>query len=231
MKLMVKDVAALLNVSEKTIYRWVSKGEIPSYKLKDHYRFSRAEVLEWASAKRMPISEEALAPAEQDSGPLPTFVEAIESGGIFYRVAGADKTAALKSVVDMLRLPDDVDRGFLHKILMAREALGSTGIGDGIAIPHARNPIVLNVERPGITLCFLEHPIEFDAIDGKPVRVLFTIISPTVRSHLHLLSRLAFVMRDAGFKDAVMREASRDEILSQARRVESGLARGREGGA
>ncbi len=228
MKLMVKDVAELLNCSEKTIYRWAGKGEIPCYRLKDQYRFSKAEVLEWAQSRRMPISEEALAAPEGDAGPLPSFVEALEAGGIYYRIAGADKPAALKSVVELLRLPDDVDRGFLHKILMAREALGSTGIGEGIAIPHVRNPIVLNVERPGITLCFLEKPIEFDAIDGQPVRVLFTIISPTVRTHLHLLSRLAFVMRDEAFKKAVISEASRDEILAQARRAEAAV---RGGGA
>src|SRR5438034_985186 len=62
-----------------------------------------------------------------------------------------------------------------------REALQSTGVGDGIAIPHVRNPIVLHVSRPMITLCFLERPIDFGALDGKPVHVLFSLISPTVR--------------------------------------------------
>ena len=70
---------------------------------------------------------------------------------------------------------------------MARESLGSTGIGDGIAIPHVRNPIVMHIPRPTITLCFLEHPIDFGALDGQPVHTLFTIVSPTVRAHLHLL--------------------------------------------
>ncbi len=226
MRLTVKDVAALLNVSEKTIYRWAGKGEIPSYRLKEQYRFSKPEILEWAAAKRLPVADEVANPAEDERGPLPSFADALEAGGVFYRVAGSDKSSALKSVVDMLRLPDDMDRGFLHKVLLAREALGSTGIGDGIAIPHARNPIVLDVERPGITLCFLEKPIDFDAIDGKPVNVLFTIISPTVRTHLHLLSRLAFVMHDAGFKDAILREASRDEILNLARQAESRVGGG-----
>ena len=45
------------------------------------------------------------------------------------------------------------------------------------------------------TLCFLEHPIEFGALDGQPVHTLFTIVSPTIKAHLHLLSRLAFALR------------------------------------
>jgi PTS system nitrogen regulatory IIA component len=116
-----------------------------------------------------------------------------------------------------------VDREFLLQVLLAREALGSTGIGDGIAIPHARNPIVLNVERPTITLCFLENPVDFAALDGLPVTILFTLINPTARAHLHLLSRLAFMLNDKGFKDVLKRQTSRDEILAEARRTMQSL--------
>ena len=123
-----------------------------------------------------------------------------------------------------MRLPEEVDREFLLRVLLAREALASTGVGDGIAIPHVRNPIVLHVNRPMISLCFLEKPVDFDALDGKPVHALFSLISPTVRAHLHLLSRLAFGIRDMGFRDAVARQASRDEILDEARRMETSLA-------
>jgi PTS system nitrogen regulatory IIA component len=102
--------------------------------------------------------------------------------------------------------------------------LQSTGLGEGIAIPHVRNPIVLHVSRPTITLCFLERPVEFEALDGKPVFALFSLVCPTVRAHLRLLSRLAFALNDAGFKTAVLRQASRDEILNEARRVEATVA-------
>lgn len=222
MRLTVRDVAELLNVSEKTIYRWVSKAEIPVYRLKEQYRFSKAEILEWASSRRMPIAESAFRQDDdRENTPLPDLSKAIEAGGIFYRVAGENKDAVLRSIVNFLRLPDDVDRDFLYRILLAREAMGSTGVGDGIAVPHVRNPIVLNVEDPTITLCFLEKPIEFSAIDGKPVKILFTIISPTVRSHLHLLSQIAFALHDPAFKSALTREAGHDEILKELRRIES----------
>jgi PTS system nitrogen regulatory IIA component len=125
-------------------------------------------------------------------------------------------------VVEHLRLPDEVDREFLLRVLLAREALQSTAIGDGIAIPHVRNPIVLHVPRPMVTLCFLEHPVDFGALDGTPVHVLFTLISPTVRAHLRLLSRLSFALHDPAFKAAVVREAPREEILAEAARVEEG---------
>ena len=55
-------------------------------------------------------------------------------------------------------------------VLLAREALGSTGIGDGIAMPHVRNPIVLPVDAPIVSLCYLEEAVAVGAVDGKPVR-------------------------------------------------------------
>jgi PTS system nitrogen regulatory IIA component len=116
-----------------------------------------------------------------------------------------------------------VDRELLFDVLLAREALQSTGVGDGIAIPHVRNPVVLHVPKAMVSLCLLATPIEFGAMDGKPVHALFSLISPTVRTHLHLLSRLAFTLRDAGFKAAVTRRASTDEILKEAHRVEVAL--------
>jgi PTS system nitrogen regulatory IIA component len=127
-------------------------------------------------------------------------------------------------VVDILRLPEEVDRDYLYEVLLARESLGSTAIGDGIAIPHVRNPVVLHVSQPTVTLCFLETPIDFAALDGQPVDILFTLISPTVRSHLHMLSRLAFILRDPAVKSVLKREGSREEIMAEIRRAEATLA-------
>ena len=75
-----------------------------------------------------------------------------------------------------------------------------------------------------VTLCFLEKPIDFGALDGKPVHALFSMISPTARTHLHLLSLLAFALRDPAFRDCIARRASADEILAAVRRLEADAA-------
>jgi PTS system nitrogen regulatory IIA component len=226
MQLTVRDVSRLLNVSEKTIYRWVNQGVLPGYRVNEQYRFNRAELLEWATSRKMNVSDALFDEPESNATPIPGLVDALLAGGIFYRLGGTNKESVLRAVVEHMRLPEEVDRAFLLRVLLAREALQSTGIGDGIAIPHVRNPIVLHVSRPMITLCFLEKPIDFGALDGKPVHVLFSLISPTVRAHLRLLSRLSFALHDPGFKKAVTREASRDEILDEARRIEATLTSG-----
>ena len=123
----------------------------------------------------------------------------------------------------MLPLPEGIDRELVLHLFRAREASASTAIGDGIAIPHVRNPIVLNVSLPTLTLAFLERPVDFGALDGNPVHVLFSMISPTNRSHLQLLSRLSFALHDERLRKAVARQAAHEEITAELRRVEAGM--------
>jgi PTS system nitrogen regulatory IIA component len=219
MQLTVRDVAELFNISEKTVYRWVDDRKLPGYRLSGQYRFHRAELLEWATANKIYVTPKIFDETEAGTAPLPGLHECLQAGGVFYRVGGLDKPGVLRSVVELLRLPEGVDREHLLQVLLAREAMESTAMGDGIAIPHVRNPIVLHVMRPLVTLCFLEEPVEFGALDGQPVQALFTLVSPTVKAHLHLLSRIAFALRDAEFKPLILRQGNRDEILSAAKRI------------
>jgi PTS system nitrogen regulatory IIA component len=220
----------MLSVSEKTIYRWINQGSLPAYRVNEQYRFNRAELLEWATSRKINVSVEIFHEPESSATPLPGLVAALEAGGIVYRLGGADRESVLRAIVETMRLPDEVDRDFLYRVLLAREALGSTGIGDGIAIPHVRNPVVLHVPRPSICLCFLDKPIDFGALDGQPVFALFSLISPTVRAHLHLLSRLSFALHDPHFKEVITRQGSRDAILAAARKVEMAWQQSGHGG-
>jgi PTS system nitrogen regulatory IIA component len=229
MKLTVEDVSRLFNVSEKTVYRWIKGSELPAYRVNSQYRFNRVDLLEWAAAHRVNVSPTLLeSPPETAGMALPSLADALGGGGIHYRVGGHDKASALREIVDLLRLPERIERESLFQILLAREEMGSTGIGDGIAIPHARNPIVMNITQPSVTLCFLETPVDFGALDGVPVQVLFTLITPTIRVHLHLLSRLGFALRAEAFRSAVIAHASREAILAEAQRTEAAFGTGGE---
>lgn len=223
MTLSVRDVARLLGVSEKTVYRWVASQNLPAYRVSGQYRFARAEVLEWATANRVNVTPELLVEPAAESGDLPGLSTALDAGGVYYRVEGADRDHVLRSVVANLRLPPEIDRAFLYEVLRAREMIGSTAVGRGIAIPHPRNPVVLHLSEPTVSLCFLEQPIDFGALDGQPVTALFVILSRTVRAHLHLLSRLAFSLQDPSFARAVSGQAGRETILAEARRIDAGL--------
>ena len=223
MQLSVKDAATFLNVSDETIYKWVRQNEIPSHTVNEQIRFNRAELLEWATARNVHVSPDLFNAGEACKSSLPTLAEALKAGGVAYRVGGEDQPSVLRAIVDLLKLPETVDREFLYQILLARESLGSTGVGDGVAIPHVRNPLVLHVSEPVVTLSFLETPINFHAVDGKPVNTLFTLISPTVKTHLHLLSRLGFVLHQPAFKAALKRQASCDELMALLAAAEAAI--------
>lgn len=221
MRLRVRDAAELLDVSEKTVYRWIAQKGLPVHRVNEQYRFNRAELLEWAAGQQVPVSPKML--EEPEDAFIPSLADALRAGGVHYRVGGTDKPSALRSVVEILPLPDGVDREFLLQVFLARESVGSTAIGDGIAIPHVRNPITLHVTQPLVSLSFLENSIDFQAIDGKSVHTLFTIISPTIKAHLNLLSKLAYGLRGSPFAEAVASRASRESILATAALLDSQL--------
>src|SRR5271169_826281 len=98
MKLSVRDAARLLNVSEKSVYRWIKDGAIPAYQVNDQYRFNRAELLEWATSRRIQVSPEIFAEPEGGETPLPALSEALRMGGIYYRISGTDKASVLHAI-------------------------------------------------------------------------------------------------------------------------------------
>ncbi|MBI4564212.1 MAG: PTS sugar transporter subunit IIA [Planctomycetes bacterium] len=221
--LTVREAARLLNVPESQILRWVSDEGLNAVRVGDQYRFHKVELLEWVTShkgtRRVSVSTEIF--RTRNDQPEPRFADALEVGGIHHRVPGDTVESALRSVVSRMRLPESVNREEMVQLLVSREKLGSTAIGDGIAIPHVRQPLTLHGARPAITLCFLEIPLPYTAKDGEAVRALFTVIAPTIRTHLLLLSRLAAALNDTPFRTLVARQAPAGEILREAKRLES----------
>ena len=223
MHLTVADVAALLRTPPKQIYRWIDEGELNCNWFHDQPRFNRTELLEWATTRRMSIAVDQFIDHEDDDPNFPTLVAGLTAGGIHHHVGGTDRQSVLRAVVNVMRLPE-VEKETLVEVLLAREAAGSTGIGEGIAIPHVRQPIVMGGAPASISLCFLDQAVDFCAVDGSPVHTLFLMISTTVRGHLQTLAKLGSALHDSAFKSAVLHRESADEILREAARVEAGLA-------
>lgn len=223
MQLTARDAARLLGVPETTLERWLRTGELAATRVNEQYRFNKIDLLEFATARNLEISPELLAEVEQPA--LPSLADAIRAGGVHHDVSGKDKASILRSVVERLPLQGPADRDLLHRVLLAREALGSTGFGNGIAIPHPRNPIVLRIAKPEVAICYLDRPIDFEALDGKPVHTLVTLVSPSTRTHLHLLAMVAAALRDAVVLAKLQAKADLDELLPEIARVEAEMGK------
>lgn len=223
MQLKLKDIVNLFKVSESTVYRWIKEEQLPAYRHSNQYHFNRSEILEWATTKGIQVPSELIESSNGRVENLPELSEALREGGIKYNLPGKTKYEILRNIISELKLPQNVDRNLIFQLLWARESLETTAIGDGIAIPHPRSPIVLRVKSPIVKLCFTEQPVDFGAPDGKPVFALFTLISPTVKIHQHLLARLSSVLRDPEFRATLERKGSEQEIIERIKLIESTL--------
>lgn len=220
MQLSVREAATYLNTDEATLRRWIRSRGVPVHRADERMYLNPIELWQWAMENGVPVSRRLLEQARRQPDEVPPLSNLLAAGGIHYGVGGDTKSEVLREIVARLPVPPD-DRESLITVLEAREAMGSTGIGDGIAIPHARNPILLHVSAPFVTLCLLRHPVEFDAVDGKPVHALFSLVSPTVPAHLRILAQLAFVLRDAELRQLLASRADAERILERVRALET----------
>ena len=222
MRITIRQAASYLNVPESTVRRWITSRGLPVHRANERMYCNAVELWEWAQEHGIPASRTLFDQERRAPEEVPPLSELIARGGIHRNVGGETKAAVLREVVNVLPLPADVDRDFLATVLEAREAMGSTGIGDGIAIPHVRNPILLNVTEPFVTLCLLRHPVEFDALDGKPVHALFVLVSPNVPAHLRILAELGFVLHDPALRQGLATQAPNERLLARIHEVEAG---------
>jgi len=226
MQLTIREAASFFGVNEQTIRRWISQRGMPAHEVYERMYLNPLELWEWAVESGIPVSRGLLEKARRSPEDAPPLAALLRVGGIFHDVEGTTKPEVLRAVVRRLPLPQDLDREFLLSVFEAREAMGSTGIGDGIAIPHVRNPIVLHVDQAFVTLCLLRHPVDFDAPDSQPVHALFLMVSLTVPAHLRMLAQLGFVLRDLPLRELLRTAAPADAILDRIEFVESNLRTG-----
>ena len=129
-------------------------------------------------------------------------------------VPGGSKKRVLEQTAKLIhdQVPDLAMQD-VYESLLAREKLGSTGFGNGIAIPHCR---LKGCESPVSALLHLDAPIDFDAIDGAPVDLLFVLLVPEAATdaHLELLRQIASMLDRKDVRDK-LRAASSNEALYQ----------------
>ncbi len=135
-----------------------------------------------------------------------------------------DKKGVIEELIDLLieaRKIDPKDRGRMIKSLLDREALGSTGIGQGIGIPHGKLDKVRElVAAFGIS----QKGVHFDSLDGEPVHLFFLLVAPedSTGPHLKALARISRLLKDKFFRNTLRKAKTAEEILAIIRREDQG---------
>lgn len=223
MQISILDIMRTFQVEEKTIYDWIAKKKMPCVKVNEQYRSNPIELLEWALEHRINLTPDIVALGERELGKPGILAEALKKGGIHYNIPGTTRQEVLQQAIELLPFPGDVDKKSLLEMFLAREAMETTAVGNGIALPHLRNPVVLNIEEPFVALCFLKNAVDFNAFDRKPVSILFVLVSPSIKTHLLLLSRLSFCLQDVGFQKYAKSRAPKEQLIAEMIVIESRL--------
>jgi len=225
MQLTFRDIEKAFAVEEQTLYRWINAMAMPAVKANDQYYFNSVEVLEWALKNNIPLTSALLNCCEKNRSGQDIFTPALIRGGVFFGIKGVLRDEVLNNVLACLSLPSHLPRAPLIEMLLSREQVGTTGIGDGIAIPHVKHPVILGGIDPVVGLFFLEAKVDFSAFDGVPVHTLFLILSGSFKGHLSLLSRLAFCLQDEQVKSVLKQRLDSQKILAAFQVAESRTTR------
>jgi PTS system nitrogen regulatory IIA component len=127
----------------------------------------------------------------------------IHRGGVFKNVEGNTPQEIYAKVCKMIDLPAGMTSETVYNALCDREAVLSTAVGNGIALPHARAPIMRDASEQRICVVYLKNPIDMKAPDEREVFVMFVLLAHNSQIHLKVLSSLAALFRDPKFKKAL----------------------------
>jgi nitrogen PTS system EIIA component len=141
-------------------------------------------------------------------------IELVRRGGVYYNLSGSTPREALEDLVATVPVPKEIKREDLLKAVLEREALMPTAVGDGIAIPHPRNPLISDPAKQFVSVCFLQRPIDWQALDGKNVGTLILIVSASPKLHLGTLTRVSFLCQQDSFRKLLAERASREELIA-----------------
>jgi fructose PTS system EIIBC or EIIC component len=125
----------------------------------------------------------------------------------------ADKDDAIKKIIDLSANSGKIlDLDKASRTIFEREKLVSTGVGKGFAIPHGKTDAISDVVA---SFAITKDPIDFDSIDGEPVRFIFLLIGKEnlLNTHIKLLSRISRLMNKDEFREALLEAKSSEEVL------------------
>lgn len=135
----------------------------------------------------------------------------LDRAAISLRVTASDKRKALAVTAEIAARSFDMDAGDILDALLEREAVGSTGVGHGVAVPHAR---LTGLDRMRAVFVRLEHPIEFASIDDQPVDLMFALFAPpnAGAEHLRALARVSRLLRQGNLREQLRQARTADAL-------------------
>jgi len=212
MDLKLKDLAEILQVSQKTIYRWINDNRIPYYRINHQYRFKTDEINRWAVNNKMEI------PQSKSIEPL-NFSDCIKNGGIFYNISGNDIFQALEEALAIINIPFGFERNRINTLILDRERKTPTLLDNGIMVPHPPTPLIKSYSRESISLCFLNQSIQYSSNNKTLVNLFFIILMSSKERFMRTLSTITALSEKREFIDFISKTPLRKDVLSYFKKM------------
>ena len=230
MDLKICDVADLLQVSEDTVIKWVSEGNIPFYRISENYYFSRAEIEDWmiSSQRFKNDSKNVLPPMKtldtKGKGGSKQFnlFRAVHKGDVFTNIDGATKEEVIRNTMLFVAKKLHIDADIMTELLLDREKMMPTSLNNGIGVPHTRDTL-LEGNQDVVFVVFPKNPLEYGALDSLPVHTLFFLFACEDKKHLHLLAKIAHISSQQESLNFLQTKPSKNSLLSYLQNWESNL--------
>jgi nitrogen PTS system EIIA component len=207
-RLEVREAALLLNVSERTVQRWIRQGLFNASS--SSRGIERAELLRWASDHGITVSQRRRGEPKPAADLL---ADAVGRGAVITECSPESAAEAISTAIAEVPGLAAPQREELLDAVLQRERMAGTGMGHGVALPHPRKPPAHIFDVPVISICFPERPLDWAALDGQPVHTVFLLLSPSAPVHLQILSRVAFALRSQGFRDFLRGRPNREAFV------------------
>lgn len=141
-------------------------------------------------------------------------LDILDKDSIVTELRGTSKKQVLEELIEaLLERKPHLDRENLMRVLLERERLGSTGIGDGIAIPHGK---LKDLDQLALSFGKSTNGIDFESMDGKPVHLFFLLVAPESCAGIHLraLAKIARLLKNGAVRKKLGAVSTRDEVYS-----------------
>ncbi|MDC3283296.1 PTS sugar transporter subunit IIA [Planctomycetota bacterium] len=213
MPLDLHQAALKLGVSPATVQRWARQGRLGMVRPSGEFLFEERELQQWARNQGLKVRNELKKPQNARALQDKPLSAALAKGAILHNVAGHTPGEVLSVLVELSPVTEDRNRTALLQQLIEREALASTALSAGVALPHPRAPSDAFTDAPIVVIAMLEQPVDWLALDGELVHTAILLLNPTAHEHLQVLSRLALVLREQKLVDALKARSSAEDIF------------------
>ena len=220
-----KQLAEYLQLSQRTVYRLLERGDLPGVKVGGQWRFRRADVDQWLDVNVQRLDAASLHALEDDAAGTdasrPTIAELIVPENARIRVPAGSREDVVRAFVEQVRFPEPVSADLVVERVLERERLCSTALSDGVALLHTprSRPRVLKTHDL-IAVGRLEKPVDFGALDGSLTDTLILLLARSERDQLALLAKLARLCREPAFLPALHHTRGAKEVIALGRGTE-----------